>query len=90
LYNELPLIVIWHNLNFSLINLLILEVAMGLASFSAIIEFAIGEKKVTADFISSVNGNSNALNSKALKKIQSKSGKNKRNLQLLLGKTLPK
>ncbi|HOT77341.1 MAG TPA: hypothetical protein PK467_16260 [Candidatus Wallbacteria bacterium] len=57
---------------------------MGLASFSAILEFAIGEEKKAADFISSIIGNSNTPNSETLKKIQSESEKNKKNLQMIL------
>jgi hypothetical protein len=57
---------------------------MGLASFSAILEFAIAEEKKSSEFIASLMTNSGAPASEILDKIQSDSDKNRKNLQMIL------
>ncbi len=57
---------------------------MGLASFSAILEFAIAEEKKSSEFLSSLLANSSAPASEILNKIQADSDKNRKNLQMIL------
>jgi len=57
---------------------------MGLASFSAILGFAIDEEKKAADFTASLLKNPDAPDLEFLKKFNADSEKNRKNLQMIL------
>ena len=57
---------------------------MGLASFSAILEFAVGEETKASAFIAPLIQNSGTPNSELFKKIHSEFEKNRKSLQMIL------
>jgi hypothetical protein len=57
---------------------------MGLASFSAILEFAVGEESKASAFMAPLIQNSGAPNSELFKKIHSEFEKNRKSLQMIL------
>lgn len=57
---------------------------MGLASFSAILEFAVGEESRAAAFIAPLISGSGAPNSELFQKIHSEFEKNRKSLQMIL------